>query len=181
MLATGAVVFVFALLAFGVAAKIECPYCPGTEEGQTGGGANPQDLEVVNVKTTLFTETNTGCDMTPLFQVTVNMTLSDEGTTPWSGWVEANMTETRTEDWNSSRYVWVQLGPESTKSYIFSIVVDISYLRDLGFYDLPNFETSALPAQGAIICPVCNGSNKISVFDWLISIIRGGENVPQPA
>ncbi len=95
------------------------------------------------------------------------MTLSNAGTEEWSGWIEANVTDMNSGEWSyMQKYIWVQLGAGSTKSYSFIAFADMTEIRDLGFWDSPNFQTTIQPAQGVIKCPFCDGTGRIDVFSW---------------
>jgi hypothetical protein len=175
-----ALVVALSLLAFGVVVKIDCPYCNGVGSIQIGGGQGSQQVKVVEMDMTIFEEASTWCHQINLYLITVNMTVSNAGNSSWSGWVEASFNETRSGDWNSSKYVWVSLGGASIKHFSFSILADITDARIRNFWDTPIFVTSAQLAKGVVKCPMCDGTRKIGVLNWMMDVVRGKESLPQP-
>ena len=170
-------VVIVSFLAFGATFEIPCPECHGTGTIQLNGGLNSQEL--VFGRPVITTEgIQLGCSRSDLFQVRVNLTLSNEGKTDWSGWIQANVTVAGQAGWSSPAYVKVHLKPGSTESYVVAVMADITSLRNQGFWGAPQFESSLQVAQGVIPCPLCGGTGKITLFAWIFALLEGKTSAP---
>jgi hypothetical protein len=169
-------VAIVAFLALG-AVEIPCPYCHGTGKIQMSAVLNSEELAFG--KPTITAEgIQMGCSRSDLFQVKVDVTMSNQGQADWSGWVEASVTVAGVAGWNSTAYAKVDVKPGSTRSYTFAVMADLTNLRAQGFWGAPIFETTLQKAQGLILCPICDGTGKITVFTWIITMAGGKGNAP---